>query len=59
MNVRYIHIATLVFCTLSLVLGTTIAMEDHEVWGQLQWGVYTTFNALLGAMMSRAARLLA
>jgi hypothetical protein len=53
-----VHIATLVACTVSLVLGVAVAIEDAEVWGQLQWFGYTFFVALLGgAMQHSIARL--
>lgn len=54
MNFRYVHIATLVFATMALVLGTCLSMEDAENWGQLQWAFSTLFNATLGACMFHA-----
>jgi hypothetical protein len=55
MNTRVINLCLCIAIVVSMLLGILVALEDHEVWGILQFVGFAAFYATLGVAFAHAA----
>lgn len=55
MNTRIVNLCLCIALTVSMVLGIAVAVEDHEVWGVLQFVCFAFFYAAMGAVFVHSA----